>query len=413
MRQRSLRPVALVRTGLCILLAFGLASAAAEPKGTVKGLVGGEDGQPVAGARVWAYLLSQYLPIDPLRPALDVRTDAAGRFQVELAAGEYVASAAKGALVADERAQRGNRWEVEAEKALEAQIRMTKARRIQGVVVRKDDGRPVASAMIVLGSGSTTTTDAEGRFAIEAAGGEWSGLRAVAQGLGDTDAALPPPGEDELRIEMPRGFTIRGRVADEAGRPVAGARVGRTGGFSYVHIRMRSCLTDAEGRYALPGFAPKPEPPTVMALHPAFAMAAAPIEPPKEGDVLSLDLKLNKGFAIEGEVRGPDGKPIRGAEVSRLAIVEHILDPHGTARTDEKGHFRLDRLATDAGATVTIEAKGFAKASQTIKPGRGEAVPKLAIALAPGKVAKGRVVDRKGAPVAGAWLWAMLPDPGC
>jgi len=399
--------------GIVVLAAAAEPPAGNQPKGTVRGVVAGEDGKPVAGARVWAYRLSHYEPIDPVRPAVDVTTDAEGRFRVDLAPGEYTASAAKGALVADERVWRGRYWEVEASKPVEVHIRLTNARRVEGTVVRKDGGKPVGSAMIVLGNGSTTTTDAEGRFAIQAATGRRAGLRAIAAGLADTDVALPPQGKVELRIEMARGFTVQGRVTDEAGRPVAGARVARPGDYGMVHTRMRSCLTDAEGKYTLPGFTPQPRPPIVVALHRDFAMAATPIEPPKDGDVLTLDLKLSKGFAIEGEVRGPDGKPIQGAAITRFASVELMVDPRHTVRTDRNGFFRLDRLATDAQKPVTVKATGFAQTSRSARPGRGDAVPKLSFTLAKGRTASGRVVDRKGQAVAGAHVLALLPEPGC
>ena len=113
--------------GIVVLAAAAQPPAENQPKGTVRGIVAGEDGKPVAGARVWAYHLSHYEPIDPLRPAVDVTTDAEGRFRVDLAPGEYTASAAKGALVAAERVWRAQRWQIEASKPVEVHIRLRNA----------------------------------------------------------------------------------------------------------------------------------------------------------------------------------------------------------------------------------------------------------------------------------------------
>jgi hypothetical protein len=148
-------------------------------------------------------------------------------------------------------------------------------------------------------------------------------------------------------------------------------------------------------------------------MHQDYAEAWVEVSPPKGGDVLALDVKLGQGFAVEGEVRGPDRKPVRGAEVAfgRDRADLSPWDPHNSTKTDEKGLFRLDHLVIDSEAKITVRAKGSPPVCEKVRPGQGASVPKLSFALVRGKVAVGRVTDPKGRPVAGATVLGKVPTP--
>ncbi len=408
MRCRPVAVTALVATCLGIAVFGGERPAEEQRKGTVRGLVVGEDGKPIAGARVRALRLDYYQPLDPFAPALDAATDAQGRFEAALPPGDYAVHVVKGTLAIGGDAWKAKYWKVEPSKTLDVRIPAVKGARVKGTVVREADHTPVAAAKVMLRDGQATVTDAGGHFTLDGVCETEGALHVVAPGLADTDARAEPDPDapTEVRIEMAPGYTVEGKVTDEAGRPIAGARVARVR-HGIAPGWSGSCLTNAEGKYALPGFSREGDERSVWVIHRDFATAKHEFTPPKQGETLALDVQLGKGLAVEGHVRNPEGKPVEGAEVE----FGFAIDPHYRTRTDAKGFFRLDCLAEASGA-LAMSAKGFPTASQRVKPGRGGAVPKLDTTLVPGRAAKGRVVDRKDGPIAGASVQVMVPDPG-
>ena len=428
MRHRT--PGPRVSTGLSLFALAALVGAiiecpcecAAEAKGTVKGLVVAEDGKPIAGARVRAVRVSFCEVLDPFEPDLDVSTDAQGRFEAAVRAGEYIAIATKGLLTSDAAPLPLPPWDVASSKTLEVRIPLRKGGRIEGTVAREGDGRPVSSAKVALLNGLTATANEEGRFTIEgvAFGEHW--LQLAATGLASRSVPFNTSGQEvaRVRIEMAPGFTVRGRVTDPAGRPVRGALVQRptevgwrlrddplVGRERRVALRsMNSRPTDAEGRYELPGLSYGRDRVHLGVRHPQFAQSYGSVSPPGEGSTATLDLQLKEGFAIEGEVLDPDGKPVRGAEVIR-----RLADRDDSARTDDKGFFRLGRLRAGGRDCVVVVAGGYAPAAQNAKPGKGKLVPKLSFRLTRGKTIEGRVADREGRGVAGAVLLPMASIP--
>ncbi len=381
-------------------------AAGVETKGTVKGLVLGEDGQPAPGARVRAVLIPETEPFDPFKPAVDLTTDATGCFEAQLPAGKYLPLATKGPLTSLEHDSRVWWWEVKAGETLgDVRIELDQGSRIEGRVVRKSDGSPIAGARVVLETGLAATSDAEGKFLLEPAPA-WGGETLVmAPGLATEFAAagIVWAGETtRVRVQMAPGFRVQGRVTDEQGRPVPGARVEETGSRAPVQRMLRRCVTDAQGRYDLPG-CPFGLRFGIAVSHPDFAAASKErLAPPKAGDVLTVDLVLTKGLVLEGDVLGPDGKPVPAALV-KCGDQE--------ARTEANGAFRLDKLGPGQSGTLMVLASGCAPMLQSLSLGPDQPVRRLSLRLAAGKVATGRVVDPKGRPVAGAKLIPTVPIP--
>ncbi|MBM4085825.1 MAG: carboxypeptidase regulatory-like domain-containing protein, partial [Planctomycetes bacterium] len=113
--------------GLCLAEAWTMCFTmgvvgAVEERGTVKGLVVGEGGQPIAGARVRALRISDVEPFDPFSPDLHAETDSVGRFEAQLRPGEYIAVVTKGLLTSDGAPQEARTWEVKAGGTLEVRI---------------------------------------------------------------------------------------------------------------------------------------------------------------------------------------------------------------------------------------------------------------------------------------------------
>jgi len=106
--------------------------------------------------------------------------------------------------------------------------------------------------------------------------------------------------------------------------------------------------------------------------------------------------------ALEGVVRGPDGKPIEKALVTARDVVQGYAQPPALVRTDEKGAFRL-ALKSSGLVSVRVEATGLAaKTLDRVKPGAP-----LQVTLIKGGSITGSVKDAaSGAPIKGARLWA-------
>ena len=397
----------------------------AEAMGLVKGIVVDEAGKPVPGARVRAERSrddGDYEVPDPFAPALDVTTDAEGRFQAQLPAHEYWGRVTKGLLTSAGVSWKDRHWTVKASTPLDVRITLRKGRRIEGIVVKETDGTPVASAKIVSGYGVAAMTDGAGRFTIEGVG-EWERrLTAIAPGLATThvDERTEYGPNPSLEIEMPPGFTVRGRVADEAGRPIAGALLTAGAMLTYAPSLpwtmqgpcTSECLTDAEGKYALGGLLADDGPFWVVAIHRDYARVSGKVAPAKGRDKAVLDLTMGQGFALDGTVRGPDGKPIQDARVSCAATLEEYDPPHMCTRTDANGFFRLDHLLIGTTKSINAWARGYKSTGYKdvkvdARPGRDAAAPKLSIDLEKIPMAVGRVADTQGRPVPGACVRAI------
>ncbi|MBM4082999.1 MAG: DUF1416 domain-containing protein, partial [Planctomycetes bacterium] len=307
------------------------AACAAEEKVVVKGIVVGEDGQPVPGARVRAVVDRRG---SAFAADLDVVTDAQGQFEAQLAPGTYRALATKGLLTSHGGPRAAQWWEVRKEEGpMEIRIPLKPGGRIMGVVVKKD-GAPIEAARVSMQPVFAARTDKDGRFELEgvAAGKHYVWAQATGFGKEYVEANASGQGTAEVKIELGPEFKVRGRVTDEQGQPVSGARV--------LEQFVQRATADADGRYEVRGLSFNRKATSVQVEHPGFAKKQrSDVSPPKEGDVLTLDFVLDKGYTIEGEVRGPDGQPIRGARVG-FNPNYFVGVPQNSTETDENGRFQ-------------------------------------------------------------------------
>src|SRR6185503_13472452 len=73
--------------------------------------------------------------------------------------------------------------------------------------------------------------------------------------------------------------------------------------------------------------------------------------------------------ALEGLVKGPDGKPVAGALVLARPTTSVAGDPPLHARTDANGRFRME-LRSDQPCDVRVEAPGLAaQRLEKVRPG--------------------------------------------
>ncbi|MFN0253091.1 MAG: carboxypeptidase regulatory-like domain-containing protein [Kofleriaceae bacterium] len=262
-------------------------------------------------------------------------------------------------------------------------------------VVKRSDKTPIANAKVEIayrelytndrGMLRTRGLDPTGeRFTVSADGfGTWRGDLEL-----DTER---PTAEKEMTVELASGAPVGGIVVDERGDRVSEA---------YVSIRAvdgswsDSTYANDRGEFTLPAIAP--------GKHTMYGSSKTHIATPEmlieHGARPKTDVvvKVQLGAELAGRVVDTTGRPVAGATV-RGAGVETDADGRFVALGLEPGELVI---------SAYLETRASEETKVTIATGKRVDV-KLVVrdsSLA------GRVVDKKGNPVADAQLWAMATD---
>jgi RNA polymerase sigma factor (sigma-70 family) len=228
------------------------------------------------------------------------------------------------------------------------------------------------------------------------------------------------PAEYTFRLEP--GVTAGGRIVDEQGKPIAGAKVqvqlagqpkpahgdGRTSCTTWLAEGSDSAMTDAEGRWRIDNVPDHPRVElSLLVSHPDYvsdpiwgaAQKAAGITTAmlRKG---TATLTLKHGVIVRGRVTDPTGKPIKDA------VVVQGDDPYGSwlpckFPTDAGGRFRLPALPPGE-TTLTVIAPGWAPQMRRLK--LQAELPPQDFHMAPGKPIRLRIVDSARKPVPNAFV---------
>ncbi|MBI4607153.1 MAG: carboxypeptidase regulatory-like domain-containing protein [Planctomycetes bacterium] len=288
------------------------------------------------------------------------------------------------------------------------------------------------------------------------AGSRGSGLVAPgAEAEPATGTAGPEPSASALDPSIDASgppVSIEGRVTDAGGNGVAGARVAAIERVSLAEAiardeklldrrplealrafqvslgdlarRLPSCLTAAEGTYALRGLPEGDHRVTVT--HPEFiAHGERDWILVEAGRKARYDVELAPGLSISGLVRDAEGQPIAGVrvqarrvETARLKgfgkLVQIFVDQTEGAslleaspvETDALGAFRLTSLEP-GGHDLRLVKEGYAWGEARGVPSGTDGV---AITLEPAIRVAGRVVSPAREPVAGAAIVLREPE---
>ena len=224
---------------------------------------------------------------------------------------------------------------------------------VSGAVVTPEGG-PVAGARVFLEPGMAgdllhTEADASGAFRFEGAFSGETGVFAFAEGRAFGGQHLNLALGEEvggLRIVLDPAAAVSGKVLDEKGAPLAGARITR---IALTHAAkvgiplsklgpfgVREPVTDKDGRFTVAGL-PAGGRVALKVGHPDHAQEA--VENVSPGDT-NLSVRLSRGILVRGMVRlRRDQSPVSGA----LVLARSGLPPHDTAlaTTDGFGEFTL------------------------------------------------------------------------
>lgn len=222
-----------------------------------------------------------------------------------------------------------------------------------------------------------------------------------------------------LAFELGPGAAVAGRVVDEEGRAVEGAKVfavveGNADRTSYGRLETQS---DAKGGFRFEHVAADRV--TVLARSPGYLES-----PPTDlvaaegGSYENLLLVLERGSTITGQVIDVAGSPAadvlvevrfdRARQFARFGSLNAARGARGEARTDEQGRFHVEGLGKGP-FSVSVEREAPAGDRQLasahgVAPGTAD----LTLRLAPPLSVSGRVLDAEGTPLEHFGLRAAL-----
>lgn len=369
------------------------------------GRVVDEQGRPIAGADVrtiafpWVAALASWDLQQVAEDGPQTRTARDGTFVVRLTRGAIVdlrVTAASFADVVRPDCQAGERVEMTLVHGATLDVTAVDeaAQPVPGVRVRvwrdkQQAGEPIEQER-------AGTTDAAGRTAFAGLVAGRATVKLEHATLGSPawqHVTLPAEGTLPLRVTMPAGRTIRGRVIDaDTSAPIAGARVGGSTSDD------RAATSGADGAYVYPGWTSTG---TTVLYARAPGCGTVWKKVPEGGD---LDFQLRVGDRVAGRVVRADGTPIDGAYVTASGgggqgrSIDNV-----SMRTGADGRFELAGLLHDLPHTLVAAAPGLGRKLVDFDPppvARG-LVDLRDIVLAEGRSISGVAMDGDGRPLVG------------
>ena len=173
-------------------------------------------------------------------------------------------------------------------------------------------------------------------------------------------AAEPASGRVAAVTDSSDSAEISGRVVDEEGEEVEGAKVTLLGPAP-IYAHLRDFTTDRDGVFVFTDL--RPGGVLVVAEHDSGVVASADLTVALGTKIQDLVLALDRARIVRGAVTDEDGKPVRGAVVS-------TEDPawakrSGTAADD--GGYKLERVPRGA-RLVHVLARNYAPAVARLAP---------------------------------------------
>lgn len=202
-------------------------------------------------------------------------------------------------------------------------------------------------------------------------------------------------------------LTLRGRVVDEAGRPLPDAEV-RVRAFDERYNLVPGGATlrvSKRGTFRMPGLR-RGNLYELQAVHPGFVASSLRIHTLESGPMPPLRLVLSRGQAAFGRVVDETGQALANAAVELTRAANGLdleREPHHGALTDPEGRFAISVLPA-GWFSLHIRRAGFAPLDRSrveILAG-GKPADLGVFRLARGATLSGSVVDSTGRPIAKA-----------
>ena len=376
-----------------------------DPRGSLRleGIVIDENDQGVAGARV---AINAW-------PPMIVETDTDGSFAFDgLIARDYRVEATAGKGYAGPARLRLT------EKAEPLTLRLRPGGVLEVVVTERDGGKPIAGAEVELRAALAWSgvTGADGTVLLEGVGETWAPLAVSAKGFAPAAVMASTSGDPaspgRIAVLLSRGAAVSGKVVDDAGKPVAGARVAAalaTEPFPVIHPRRDGVLTGADGTFLLPALAAGTY--RLSASDGTHADATSgPITVDGKHARKGIELVMVAGGVVRGTVTDGAGQPVAAADVRVVAQGHVAWRPRRQAFTGADGRFAiagLPRRGVEIVAWHPTGASAIALADLAAKPEHD-----VALVLDVTGAITGTIVDAAGEPVGDAQVFADPVDTG-
>ncbi len=215
----------------------------------------------------------------------------------------------------------------------------------------------------------------------------------------------------EYALAMDPGTSIGGIIQDEEGRPIEGGMVyllvpsDSAGDLVRVSIHEHPVKTDAQGRWRCDIMPARLDDIWIRLAHPDYIsdeMYGATPKPPIE-QLLDMTgvMVLKKGVTVAGRVVDANGVSIEGATVAQGS--DRFGSHYPSVRTDGEGRFEFAN-AKPAQMVLTVQAGGYAPELREVFARQG--LEPVEFCLQPGRTLRGRIVNKAGEPIAGAFVAA-------
>lgn len=219
-------------------------------------------------------------------------------------------------------------------------------------------------------------------------------------------------GTTALRLELAAGAPVSGRVIDEHGAPIAGARVRYDGAADFGPGASAGGYRDAvesgaDGTFSFPTMAAGSF--RFLAYHPDYAIGISPLVALDGTAKTGLELSLPRGARVSGTVVDAQGRPVAKARV-RVGIAAsgfRASSPPREVFSDAAGAFTVQGVARRELSAVAL-TDAAASAAVALDASAGEVRDVRLVVEATLELA-GWVLDAAGNPVAGAQVLAV-PD---
>jgi hypothetical protein len=298
-------------------------------------------------------------------------------------------------------------------------VRLEPPRTLTGQVLQKAAApKPVPNALVWTGDrllGPPAHAGKDGRFRFALSTPEEVSLQAAASGyLPGESRFVPKTSTQPTELRLEPAARIAGQVVDEAGRPVAGARL-KTG--STMTSTMTSTIGPAttmsrgDGRFLFSGlrFQGTYE---IRASHAGFTRASLTTRTPAPGQTaVPVRIVLESGWTAVGRVVDESGAAVAGAELRFFDGSEEV-EGWRNAATDAEGRFEL-RALEPGRIALQVHAAGLSPVRRVVEvpaEPKGERLDLGTLQLPAGALIEGRVTDTRGLPIAAASVWFSEAD---
>lgn len=280
---------------------------------------------------------------------------------------------------------------------------------IRGQVVDRATGLGIPDAIVTANHRTAPNTEAStgagGNYLLTGIGPDHDHIHAVAPGYERARRTIKiDPADRRDRTEsfkLAKTAWLRGRVVDEAGRPIARATVGRR--FIAGAVRGSLTTSDDDGTFELRA---RPHVPDrterLYATRRGYAAGASIPFVEKPGTTRTdIDIRLVAAGKLEGTVLWADGSPVHGARITIKRDGEPDAIPPAlraySGLTDASGRFAVDALRPGLWRVEARHTEAVAK-SGVLTVVAGETCAAGEFRLEGGRIA-GRVVDEAGEPL--------------